>query len=91
MHKAYPKAIANAPRLEIDETLFYRAFMELNTCRAFELGPIPYIAIKQYCGDLKLTDEQTESVLFVIRQIDLWYVNYELEKIKAQNKHGQRP
>lgn len=70
--KPYPKAIANAPQLEDGNEFFCTAFLVLGTCRAYELGPIPYTVIRDYGRDLELDEEQLERLIGVITQTDQW-------------------
>lgn len=70
--KAYPKAIANAPELEDGNELFFAAFLHLDTCRRFELGPIPFTVIRNYGMDLEIDEEQLERFVAVIIRADQW-------------------
>src|ERR1700738_1797275 len=55
-----PNAIANAPDLEPELTLFYRAFWDLTTCRPKIGAPIPWTAINAWAVAAEL-DEETSA------------------------------
>lgn len=76
----------NAPELLLEDTFYYRAYIELDTCRNYELGPIPYSAISQYKNDYDIDDEQFEGLLVIIRKVDNW----QLEEI-GKKLNGKRP
>lgn len=61
--------------------------MVLTTCRAYELGPIPYLVIRDYGRELDLEEEQLDRLIHVIIQVDQWFRGeIILELNKAQEK-----
>jgi len=84
-----PEKIANAPELKLGLEIFYVAFMELTTCRAFGgmgEGPISWLTIHQYCTINKIKGEQREDMMYFISNLDAKYLEYKAEKIKAKTK-----
>lgn len=80
----YPKAIADAPELEDGNYFFFAAFMLLGSCRRYELGPIPYDIILDYCHKLELDEEQEERMISVLTQVDEWWRGEIWAEIKAE-------
>lgn len=83
-----PKAIQNAPSIELQWQFFYIAFWSLNSTRNYRLGPIPYQYIREYAFDLDLSEDQFDRLLFVIEEMDKWYLNYLVSK---ESKRQQKP
>lgn len=81
--KAYPKAIANAPVLDIGNELYFFAFDQLDTCRLVENGPIPYVTIKEYGLNLEMDDDQLDRFIGVILDVDKWFME-EIQKDIAE-------
>lgn len=77
-----PKAIADAPELELGLDLFYLAFMDLTTCRSmgFGEGPIPWSAVRDYCDEMELEGDQREDMFNHIRMMDTTYLNHRASK-----------
>lgn len=50
--------------------LYYNAFLELDSERLFEGGPIPASAIRSWCSDYGLTFDQFDIMRVVIRSVD---------------------
>lgn len=89
--KPYPKAIAEAPTLDDGNEFFFSAFMVLDTCRNYELGPIPYPVIRDYGLELELDEEQLERMIDVISRTDQWLrgeIGAEILKQIEKNKNG---
>lgn len=80
--KPYPKKIRDAPELELDELFYYNAFAHLDTCRAFELGPIPYFRMMEYADQFELTIPQAERFIAILTECDIW-LRAELRKEEA--------
>jgi hypothetical protein len=81
-----PKAIADAPELELGLELFYLAFMDLTTCRSmgFGEGPIPWTAVRDYCDDMELVGDQRDDMFAHIRMMDTVYLNHRASKAKKE-------
>jgi len=82
--KPYPAKIKNAPELDLPEIFYYNAFWTLNTTRNYELAPISYFAVKDYCLDLSLTRDQFDRLCFIIDEIDSWFLKYTNDKIQKE-------
>lgn len=67
-----PERIQNAPQLHLGLQLYYDAFFELNTCRTvgMGLGPIPWTAVIDYARAFEFDDEQTDSLIYFVREMD---------------------
>ncbi len=73
-----PKAIQNAPELEQRLELYYHAYTELDSCRqiGWNLGPIPWTAIRQYCEMEELEGDQQMAMFYHIRAMDVAYLTH---------------
>lgn len=56
--------------VDTDILLYYNAFLELDTERQYEGGPIPASAIRAWSADYDLTFEQFDVMRIVIRAAD---------------------
>jgi hypothetical protein len=86
--RPYPKKIRDAPDLEPDNAFYYFAFSHLDTCRSFELGPIPYTVIRDYAFEYELDEEQIERFFDIIAQVDLWLREEIRKDIKTAMDNG---
>lgn len=79
-----PKRIAEAPELRPDLALYLQAFFDLDSERNHSLAPtaIPWSKIKDYAVTYEFSEEQTEDLLFFIRQMD----SEHLQRIAKQMK-----
>jgi len=77
-----PSRIQNAPSLELGLELYYGAFLDLNSCRPIGMdeGPIPWIAIFDYCDRLGIEGEQREDMFHHVRVLDLAYFEFKSSK-----------
>src|SRR5690606_27660978 len=73
-----PQAIQNAPELLPGLALYYNAYVELDSCRPFGLGPgpIPWTAVEQYAQLLGFDREQTEDLHHHVRAMDRAYLEH---------------
>lgn len=74
-----------APELK----LFYYGYLELTHDRQLGLGiegPIPTIAILQYCGHYQMSSDLTETFLSCVRQLDIADLEHKAKKREAENK-----
>lgn len=91
-----PKCFQNPPKLDPALVFYFNAFMDLNTCRnnAMSLGPIPWLAIKDYASFYNLANSGEEGVgitpfdvfYSIIRALDDAFL--EFHRKEAENKHG---
>jgi hypothetical protein len=67
--------------------LYYIAFLELSTCRAFGMseGPIPWTAIQEYCLVNEIEGEQKEDLLVIIRDMDSCYIDWRNKELERKN------
>jgi hypothetical protein len=89
MHRPLPKAIANAPELNLGLEFVYSAYWDLSTCRDYGwgCGPIPWTSIFDFAKGHELDADETEEFVHLIRSMDkahLEHINAENEK-KATN------
>ena len=92
-NRPYPKAIAEAPDLEPDLTLFYLAFWELRTTcnNGFGDGEISWLAMQEYCDRAYVTDEETrEEFVDFIRSLDRCYIEWRSGKRKREQDAAAR-
>ena len=73
MGQPLPDFIANAPKLEIGLQFFLQAFFDLDTERSHSMGVtlIPWSSIKDYAFTYELNTEDTEDLIYLVRQMDL--------------------
>jgi len=81
-----PASILNKPQLRDGLQMFYRAFMELSSCRQIGMaeGPIPWTAIQLWCNEGCLLGTQRDSVFYHVRRMDLAYMKHQSGKIKTK-------
>lgn len=77
--------MANAPTVELENSIYYTAFNELDTERRFENGPIPWGSINDYMTVFEFSPDQREFGFEIIRQVDRW-LRAELAKRRKQAK-----
>jgi hypothetical protein len=73
LRRPLPKAIREAPQLELGLEFTYQAFWELNTCRptGWTLGSIPWTAIHDYAKAHGMKyGEEFEDFSYLIRAMD---------------------
>jgi len=82
-----PEKIANAPELTPGLSFFLAAFFELSTCRykgGMGDGPIPWVAINEYCKYHRIRGEQREDLEYHVQKLDIEY-------LKFQAKRAEKP
>jgi hypothetical protein len=86
--KPLPDAIANSPDLFEGLELYYVAFLDLTSSRAFGAseGPIPWMPIDYYCRTKGFSEEQRDDAFHFITAMDKAYLDYRGEKSKATIK-----
>ena len=82
-----PAKILNAPVLISGLEFYYKAFLDLCTCRpiGFGEGPIPWNAIKMYSDTHKLDEEEFDRLLTLVKLMDIEYLSFrqkQLDKAK---------
>lgn len=78
-----PEKILNAPTLNLGLDLFYRAFMQLGSCRTLgmEEGPIPWTAICMWCNENEIEGAQRGRMFHNVRAMDNAYMAYRAGKM----------
>lgn len=71
-----PDRIRNAPRLTKGLGLFFNAFFDLDAERQHGTGLayIPRSAMWEYCRQYELSDEQTEDLIYLCREMDIAHI-----------------
>lgn len=82
-----PDAIKNAPELYEGLAFYYRAFLDLSTCREIGMaeGPIPWNALDTYASRYGLIGEERERFFTLMRALDGEYLRYR-EKTRPKGK-----
>lgn len=77
-----PDKIANAPELKLGLSLYMQAFFDLDSERSHSSGPspIPWTSIKQYSEAWDFDEEQTEDLLYLVREMDKFNLKRIAEK-----------
>lgn len=87
MHRMpLPDRIANAPELLLGLELYYKAFLDLTTCRGQGYGtegPIGWLSIKGYADAHELSMEQQEDLFHHIQHMDAAYLKFKADKLKT--------
>lgn len=83
-----PNRIQNSPQLHLGLTLFFIGFLDLTDEREIGLvhGPIPWRAIREYCLDHEIVDEQKEDFFFHIKRLDMSYLKWKQEQKDGNGK-----
>lgn len=85
-----PDRILNAPDLAQGNDLFLDGFLELDTCRQIGMGkgPIPFLAIVQYCSFFGFDEDLAQEFNLVIRMVDNQLMSYEAEQAEKKKQAG---
>lgn len=88
-----PERIQNAPELTPGTQLFYTGFLELTSNRSMgaALGPIPFLAILEYCLIKGIEGEQQDNFVWLIQRLDQKYLEWSRSKNNAQPKRIHPP
>jgi hypothetical protein len=81
-----PQFLINCPELQQGLELYFQAFMELSTCRGvgFGEGPIPWTAMMQWAVHNSLSDDQTDTLVYIMHEMDGAYLRHMAAKRKTQ-------
>lgn len=69
--------------------LFYKAFLDLTSCRGNGYGtegPIPWDKIVQWAEKYELDEEQEDDLHYHIQMLDEVYLKFKAKKIAERNK-----
>jgi hypothetical protein len=84
-----PKAIQNAPDLNLGLELAYMAFWELSTSRpvGWAPGPIPWHVIHEYAMSQHLDEEEKADFVYLIRKMDRAFLEWnEVRQKSGKNR-----
>lgn len=83
-----PRAIANAPELNLGLEFAYSSFWELSSCRptGWGFGPIPYSTIADFIRAQELDEDDGEDFFYLIRAMDKAFLEYHAEKENTKPK-----
>lgn len=62
--------------MDLGNELYYYAFADLDTCRNFEMGQIPWTAIRQYCDAYDIQGDARHVMHEVIVKVDIWLLDH---------------
>lgn len=81
-----PTSIQNAPELHLGLELYYTGFLDLTSCRQVGagLGPIPLLAILEYCLISGIEGEQQEDFVWFIQRLDHKYLEWSRNRAKSK-------
>lgn len=81
-----PDFIKNKPELESGLAVYFQAYLDLDNERTHAFGPagIPTTAMLAYAKAFKFTDEQTDDLVYFLRQMDT-------ENLKRVKKLQKKP
>lgn len=81
-----PDRIQNAPELNLGLELFYIGFLELTSCRVIGmgLGPIPMMAMLEYCEINGIDGEAREDFLWLLQRLDHKYLEWSAARAKSK-------
>ena len=73
-----PEKIQNAPSLRPGLELYYIAFQDLMASRnsGMSLGPIWWSTVQTYCDAKGLDEDQTETMHFLIKEMDTVWLKH---------------
>lgn len=87
--KPLPRVIADAPEIEPGNLLYFDIFDELSSCRHFAGGPIPFLAVVKYAEVYDIDREQFDRILYVIREVDKWFLEFCNERDKKKSEQSR--
>jgi hypothetical protein len=81
-----PDRIMNAPALRFGLLFYLQAFFDLDAERSQGMGTgrIPWLAINQYAKYYALDEEQTECLIYFIREMD----SVHLKRLREESEHA---
>lgn len=80
-----PDRIQNAPSILPGLELYYIGFLDLTSSRqigGMGIGPIPWLAVEQYCQVMELDDDQRTAMHFHVTELDKAYIRHQQKKNK---------
>lgn len=83
-----PEAVANAPKLDFGNQWYFDVWQELSNDRqiGFGCGPIPSSSIRDYGIAEQLTSIEIEDLRYLLRELDIEYLQYQEKKAKDKEK-----
>lgn len=85
MKEPLPDSIINAPQLNKGLSLFFKAYIDLDSERTHYQGPtpIPWSRIKDYAVSHDFDEEETDDLFYFVKEMDNFNLNRISEKLKA--------
>lgn len=87
-----PTKIANSPVLLAGLEIYYRAFLDLTTCRnsgGMSEGPIRWDSVVTWCQFYGLSKEQSEDLIYFIGKMDSAYLKYKDDQSEKAKRDGK--
>lgn len=83
-----PEKIQNAPILLDGLELFFVAWLELSSDRAYGMGegPIPWTSIRNYANEYDIVGELREDLYYFVRSLDVAYLTHQGKKREREMK-----
>lgn len=86
-----PDRIANAPEVEFGLMLYWNGFLALSSCRSAAYGtegPIPWTAMRDYCNEHELDEEQRSLFHDCVAAMDKVYLDHKGKKAQKAAQGG---
>jgi hypothetical protein len=86
-----PPTLLNEPELLPGLEIYYSAFWDLFSDRQLGMGvgPIPYSAMRAYCLDWEMDDEQASDLKRLVRKMDHVFLEWQEKQSKKSKKVGK--
>jgi hypothetical protein len=91
-NRPLPRSIQEAPELLPGLSLYYGAYIELQSCRkdGFSTGRVPWTEVQRYAVWSEFSAEQIEDLHHYVREMDAAYLDWAEEERKRRGKHGHQ-
>lgn len=73
-----------------DDRFYLSAFWDLNSCRNYDGGPIPWTAIMQYGYNQGFDRDMVEALVHIVRHVDRHYLEWHGEERERQARQRVR-
>lgn len=90
-NRPIPNRILNAPELNLGLNLYLDAFFDLDLERTHNSGvtPIPFLSIVGYAQAFEFSEEQTQDLIYFIKELDREHLKTVAAEIKNKLKSKQ--
>lgn len=89
-----PKWLQEKPEIPFGLSYYYRAFVDLGTCRQSGLseGRISWLAVNEYANRHRLTDPEFDELWEIVSRLDTVYIESRAAKTKIdQSRNNKKP